>query len=184
MRALAYRVRMQRRQHDRHRPVINAWRVQIWTMVDSETAKVELDGVQRWVTDIMTWAYMLTQQIWVIFLAALYFSRLGGLKMGKPTDEPEYPTASWFMMMFSAGIGIGLFFFGVAEPVWCALLLSALHELACLLKWKELRFSAGAVCVLLRFWRLPACPQRLLRGMQVQRSHMLHRTQQTSVSSC
>lgn len=42
-----------------------------------------------------------------------------------PDDVPEFPTASWFMMMFSAGIGIGLFFFGVAEPIFhyepCAL---------------------------------------------------------------
>ena len=59
-------------------------------------------------------------QIWIVFLIAVYVSRLGAIKLGKPTDEPEYPTASWFMMMFSAGIGIGLFFFGVAEPVWCA----------------------------------------------------------------
>lgn len=66
-------------------------------------------------------------QIWIIFLIAVYVSRLGGIKLGKPTDEPEYPTASWFMMMFSAGIGIGLFFFGVAEPVMCAPFAAALR---------------------------------------------------------
>jgi choline-glycine betaine transporter len=58
------------------------------------------------------------QQVWVVFLIALYVSRLGKMKLGRPDDEPEYPAASWFMMMFSAGIGIGLFFFGVAEPIF------------------------------------------------------------------
>ena len=66
--------------------------VQIWCMVKTDAAKTELADVQRWVADTMTWIYMLTQQVWIVFLLVLYVSKLGKLKLGKPTDEPEYPT--------------------------------------------------------------------------------------------
>jgi choline-glycine betaine transporter len=98
--------------------VILIWSFAIWCMLDPEGANDKLKDVQRWVSDTMAWMYMLTRQFWVIFLIVLYVSKLGKLKMGKPGDKPEYPTASWFMMMFSCGVGIGLFFFGVAEPIF------------------------------------------------------------------
>jgi choline-glycine betaine transporter len=72
-------------------------------MVTPEGANEDLDETKRWVTFTMTWAYMLSQQLWVVFLLIVYCSRLGGMKLGKPGDDPEYPAASWFMMMFSAG---------------------------------------------------------------------------------
>jgi glycine betaine transporter len=56
-------------------------------------------------------------QVWIVFLLVVYISPLGKVKLGKPNDVPEYPTSSWFMMLFSAGIGSGLFFFGIAEPM-------------------------------------------------------------------
>ena len=91
--------------------------LQIWCMVKPKQAYAEITEAQKWVTFALTWIYMLSQQVWVIFLVILYCSRLGNMKLGQPDDEPEFSAASWFMMMFSAGIGIGLFFFGVAEPV-------------------------------------------------------------------
>lgn len=72
-------------------------------MVDPVPAKEDLDGAKKWVTFTLTWAYMLSQQLWVLFLVILFFSKLGSLKLGKEGDDPEYPAASWFMMMFSAG---------------------------------------------------------------------------------
>lgn len=92
--------------------------VQIWCMQWPAEAAEDIDQAQEWVTFTLTWIYMLTQQLWVIFLIVLYCSHLGGMKLGGPDVDPEFPTASWFMMMFSAGIGIGLFFFGVAEPIF------------------------------------------------------------------
>jgi choline-glycine betaine transporter len=91
--------------------------MQIWCMVRPTQANEDITGAKTWVTFALTWIYMLSQQVWVVFLVVLYCSRLGGMKLGHPEDEPEFPAASWFMMMFSAGIGIGLFFFGVAEPI-------------------------------------------------------------------
>jgi choline-glycine betaine transporter len=51
-------------------------------------------------------------------MVMLYFSKYSSLKLGKDTDEPEYNGVSWFMMLFACGIGVGLFFYGVAEPVF------------------------------------------------------------------
>jgi choline-glycine betaine transporter len=73
--------------------------LQIWCMVDKENASVQLDDVQRWITDTLTWAYMGTQQIWVVFLVVLYVSRLGGVKLGKPNDEPGARTAVQSVML-------------------------------------------------------------------------------------
>lgn len=77
--------------------------MQIWTMVNPGPANEDISGAKSWVTFSLTWAYMLSQQLWVVFLLVLYCSRLGGMKLGKEGDDPEYPAASWFMMMFSAG---------------------------------------------------------------------------------
>jgi choline-glycine betaine transporter len=64
----------------------------------------------------MTWAYMATQQVWVFFLIYLYFSKYADIKLGE--CQPDYSDLSWFSMLFSAGVAVGLTFYGVAEPVW------------------------------------------------------------------
>ena len=51
------------------------------------------------------------------FLCVLVFSPIGKLKLGKPTDKPEFHTVSWLAMLFSAGMGIGLVFYGSSEPI-------------------------------------------------------------------
>ena len=45
------------------------------------------------------------------------FSKYADLKLGKPDEKPEYNDVTWFMMLFACGIGVGLFFYGVAEPI-------------------------------------------------------------------
>lgn len=51
-------------------------------------------------------------------MVMLYFSKYSNIKLGKDTDKPEFNDISWFMMLFACGIGVGLFFYGVAEPVF------------------------------------------------------------------
>ena len=46
------------------------------------------------------------------------FSKYSKIKLGGPDDEPEYNSFTWFMMLFSCGVGVGLFFYGVAEPIY------------------------------------------------------------------
>eukprot|EP00892_Ulva_mutabilis_P009687 jgi/Ulvmu1/7090/UM033_0151.1 len=97
--------------------VLLIWGFAAWCMIRPEKSNAELGDVQLWVTFTFSWLIMGLQNIFVVFLVALFASKLGALKLGQPDDKPDFPTASWFMMMFSAGIGIGLFFFGVAEPI-------------------------------------------------------------------
>ena len=60
---------------------------------------------------------MVIVAIMIFFCVFLMFSPIGKLKLGKPGDKPEFNTISWFAMLFSAGMGIGLVFWGAAEPI-------------------------------------------------------------------
>ncbi|MFC0253056.1 BCCT family transporter [Massilia consociata] len=63
------------------------------------------------------WLYLWVVLGLVLFAAYVAFSRYGNLKLGSEDDEPEFSVGSWFAMLFAAGMGIGLVFWGVAEPV-------------------------------------------------------------------
>ncbi|MFD2925368.1 glycine betaine uptake BCCT transporter [Halobacillus naozhouensis] len=74
-------------------------------------------NVQAFITDKFGWFYLLSATGFLIFAIYLIFSKYGKLKLGKPDDEPEYSYITWFAMLFSAGMGIGLVFWGAAEPL-------------------------------------------------------------------
>ncbi|HEV7625739.1 MAG TPA: BCCT family transporter, partial [Streptomyces sp.] len=63
------------------------------------------------------WAFVLAASGFVIFALWLAFSRYGKITLGKDGEQPEFRTVSWVAMMFSAGMGIGLMFYGVNEPL-------------------------------------------------------------------
>lgn len=73
--------------------------------------------IKLWITDKLGWYYLILTIILVFFCVFLIFSPIGKLKLGKPNDKPEFNTISWFAMLFSAGMGIGLVFYGAAEPM-------------------------------------------------------------------
>ncbi|GAA6823422.1 BCCT family transporter [Helicobacter pylori] len=73
--------------------------------------------IKLWITDKLGWYYLILTTIIVFFCIFLIFSPIGKLKLGKPNDKPEFNTISWFAMLFSAGMGIGLVFYGAAEPM-------------------------------------------------------------------
>ncbi|WP_154836754.1 BCCT family transporter [Staphylococcus sp. Marseille-Q1834] len=74
-------------------------------------------NISSWITEKLGWYYMILTTIIVFFCIFLIFSPIGKLKLGKPEDKPEFNTVSWFAMLFSAGMGIGLVFYGAAEPM-------------------------------------------------------------------
>lgn len=63
------------------------------------------------------WFYLIVTFGFLIFCIFLAFSRYGQIPLGSDDDEPEYSLPTWFAMLFSAGMGIGLVFWGVAEPI-------------------------------------------------------------------
>ncbi|PJO79305.1 BCCT family transporter [Neisseria brasiliensis] len=64
-----------------------------------------------------SWFYILTFSIFLFFLIFLAISNLGSIKLGTDEEEPEFSFMSWLSMLFAAGMGVGLMFFGVAEPL-------------------------------------------------------------------
>ncbi|MCT1903359.1 BCCT family transporter [Oceanobacillus sojae] len=74
-------------------------------------------NISSWITENFGWYYMILTTILVFFCVFLIFSPIGTLKLGKPKDKPEFNTVSWLAMLFSAGMGIGLVFYGASEPV-------------------------------------------------------------------
>ncbi len=70
-----------------------------------------------WVTERFGWLFVLTSAGFVLFSAYLAVSRYGNIKLGLDDSEPEFSTFSWISMMFATGMGIGLMFWGVAEPL-------------------------------------------------------------------
>lgn len=84
----------------------------------SDSANEDLSDFKSWITKKFTWIYILSQDIWFIFILAIYFSPYAKIKMGRPEDKPDFGAGTWFFMLFAAGLGIGLFFFGVAEPIF------------------------------------------------------------------
>ncbi|MFH7321228.1 BCCT family transporter [Desulfurivibrio sp. D14AmB] len=83
----------------------------------TETAGRLFSATQSWITESAGWFYVLTVAGFLVFVVALAVSGFGRIKLGSDHSEPDYSYGSWFAMLFSAGMGIGLMFFGVAEPV-------------------------------------------------------------------
>ena len=70
------------------------------------------------VADYFDWLFILAVNVFVLFMVYLAISKYGMIRLGGVDGEKEFSDVSWVAMLFSAGMGIGLMFFGVAEPVW------------------------------------------------------------------
>ncbi|RWU19024.1 choline transporter [Pseudomonas alkylphenolica] len=89
----------------------------LYAVVFQEQAQSQFNHVQQWIFTNASWFYILAVALILISAVFLAISRYGDIKLGPDHSEPEYRSRSWFAMLFSAGMGIGLMFFGVAEPV-------------------------------------------------------------------
>ena len=89
----------------------------IGTVSNPEAAGSLFSSMLGWITQTFGWFYMLATAIFLIFILVVGFSSWGNIRLGSDHAEPEYSFPAWFAMLFSAGYGIALLFFGVAEPV-------------------------------------------------------------------
>jgi len=88
-----------------------------FSMIAPTLAKTVFDTLQASVINSFSWYYVLIAAFFVAFALWLGFSRYGDIKLGKDDDEPEFSMISWISFLFAAGMGIGLVFYGVAEPL-------------------------------------------------------------------
>lgn len=88
-----------------------------WGMISTGSLSDASGEALGWVMGNAGWLFVLTSSSFVVFVIWLAASRYGTIPLGRDDEEPEFRTVSWIAMMFSAGMGIGLMFYGVAEPI-------------------------------------------------------------------
>ncbi|TDX52679.1 glycine betaine uptake BCCT transporter [Orenia marismortui] len=91
--------------------------VVIWGIFDPGGFANVTNSIFEFLVTKFGWFYLLSMFIFVIFAIGIAFSKYGRIKLGSDDSKPEYSNISWFAMLFSAGMGIGLVFWGVAEPL-------------------------------------------------------------------
>jgi BCCT family betaine/carnitine transporter len=74
-------------------------------------------NMRVWITSTFDWVFIILGNIFVLFCLGIAVSRLGRIRLGGPDAKPRYGYPGWLAMLFAAGVGIGLMFFGVLEPV-------------------------------------------------------------------
>lgn len=89
----------------------------VGTISNPQLAASAFSASLAWITETFGWFYMLAVAIFLVFIVAVAVSPHGNIKLGPDHAEPQYSFPTWFAMLFSAGYGIALLFFGVAEPV-------------------------------------------------------------------
>lgn len=90
----------------------------LWGALIPEQAGKTFSAAMAFFTDNFGWSYMFFVTLFLVFCVVVAWSKYGNIKLGKDDDVPEYSTWSWFAMLFSAGMGIGLVFWSVAEPMY------------------------------------------------------------------
>ncbi len=89
----------------------------IATMISPEGVKNVFDRLFRFFTGNFGWAYLVCVAGFVFFCFFMALSKYGNIRLGKDDETPEFSLMAWFSMLFAAGMGIGLVFWGVAEPI-------------------------------------------------------------------
>ncbi|HJB09408.1 MAG TPA: BCCT family transporter [Candidatus Brachybacterium merdavium] len=91
--------------------------VAVLSIIFPQTAGDAMLNSQNWIVANIGWFYMLAIGIFVAFAIIVALSSWGTIRLGRDSDRPEFSLLSWFAMLFSAGMGVGLVFYGVAEPL-------------------------------------------------------------------
>ncbi|MGW6376486.1 BCCT family transporter [Rhodococcus sp. NPDC055112] len=89
----------------------------VWGLVGPDSLDSVTGTVLDWLVTNLGWLFILAATGFVLFALWLALSKYGRIPLGKDGEKPEFNTVSWIAMMFSAGMGIGLMYFGVAEPL-------------------------------------------------------------------
>ncbi len=89
----------------------------LWAIVAPDSISVSGNAALAWVTTRFGWFYGVLAIAIFSFMIVLGYGRAGGVRLGADDEQPEFSTVSWVAMLFSAGMGIGLLFYGPYEPL-------------------------------------------------------------------
>jgi len=87
------------------------------TLIAPDASDALFGAAQSWAIDTFGWLYVSAVAVFVVVVLVLGFGPAGRLPLGPDGAEPDFPYPSWLAMLFAAGMGIGLMYFGVAEPI-------------------------------------------------------------------
>ncbi|MEV2238836.1 BCCT family transporter [Micromonospora sp. NPDC049891] len=91
--------------------------VVLWGVLARDSLASVGESGLAWVIDTFGWFFVVAANAFLVLAVVLALSRFGRIRLGKDEEQPEFTTLAWIAMMFSAGMGIGLVFFAVAEPI-------------------------------------------------------------------
>ncbi|MDD7384142.1 MAG: BCCT family transporter [Actinomycetaceae bacterium] len=89
----------------------------LWGVISTDSLRNVSDVALQWVVNNTGWLFSILAAVVLLFMVFIGLSRYGNIPLGRDNEKPEYSYASWIAMMFSAGMGIGLLFFGPYEPM-------------------------------------------------------------------
>lgn len=90
------------------------------TLKDPGAANATLNNIQDKITNNFNWFFIFSANLFLMFPIYLMFSKFGEIKLGGPEAKPEFSNFAWYSMLISAGMGIGLMFWSVGEPLYHA----------------------------------------------------------------
>ena len=89
----------------------------LFAIVFPQAADTALTGTQSWIVGNLGWFYQIVIAVFIVYAIFIAFSRFGKITLGRDGEKPEFGVFSWFAMLFAAGMGIGLVFYSVGEPL-------------------------------------------------------------------
>ncbi|HBQ58136.1 MAG TPA: choline transporter, partial [Balneolaceae bacterium] len=108
---------------DIHKPVFWPSVILITAMIVStlllgDRAEELFSTIQSTITNNAGWLFVIAVNVFIVFSLYIAFSRFGSIRLGGDDAETDFSTLAWFAMLFSAGMGIGIMFWSVAEPIF------------------------------------------------------------------
>ncbi|MEV5608769.1 BCCT family transporter [Streptomyces sp. NPDC052225] len=97
--------------------VVAVLAVVAWAAFGQDSFASASSTALAWVLDNFAWLFVIAADVFLVLCVVLALSRYGRIRLGADDSEPEFTNLAWIAMMFSAGMGIGLMFYGVGEPL-------------------------------------------------------------------
>lgn len=90
----------------------------LWGFISPESLGALSSSALDWTITHLGWLFVIAATVFAVFVLVVAFSRFGRINLGRDDERPEFRTVSWISMMFATGMGIGLVFYGVGEPLF------------------------------------------------------------------